>query len=118
MFSSFSSLVWGSSEGNPEGVNSDQVFDDSKVIEDDWVLIEEIPNHGEFAQEGRRVPSLQTLPEAKESQFSDNAKDTSAEKTSLFACFPPQTSGGQSKANASAMLSAVGEIESFSGEGI
>lgn len=78
MFSSFSSLVWGSSEENPEGVNSDQVFDDSKVIEDDWVLIEEIPNHGEFAQEGRRVPSLQTLPEAKESQFSDNAKDTSA----------------------------------------
>lgn len=79
MFSSLSSLVWGSSEGNQERVNSDQVlFDDSKVTEDDWVLIEEIRNHGESAHEDRRVPSLQTLPEAKELQLSDSVEDNSA----------------------------------------
>lgn len=68
MFSSFSNLVWGAPEEQPGQTNNGQVsFDDSKVIEDDWVLIEEITNHNQRQQDGsnsqgdERASSLQTL---------------------------------------------------------
>lgn len=75
MFPSFSSYIWGSSEGNQEEV----LFDDSKVIEDDWVLVEEIKNDS-GSQESTRVPSLQTLCERNEPQFSETVKEKATEQ--------------------------------------
>lgn len=75
MFSSFSSYVWGSPEGVQEEANNEVLFDDSKVTEDDWVLVEEIKN-GSGSQGDGRVSSLQTLFEENEPQFSETTKET------------------------------------------
>ena len=76
MFSSFSSYVWGSHEGVQEQANNGEVlYDDSKVTEDDWVLVEEI-KHGSGSQEEGRVSSLQTLFEENEPQYSETTKET------------------------------------------
>ena len=76
MFSSFSSYVWGTPEGVQQEANNGEVFyDDSKVTEDDWVLVEEIKQGSGSSQDGR-VYSLQTLFEENESPFSDATKET------------------------------------------
>ena len=68
--------MWGSPEGVQEEANNREVlFDDSKVTEDDWVLIEEIKN-GSVSQDDGRVSSLQTLFEENEPQFSETTKET------------------------------------------
>jgi len=76
MFSSFSSYVWGSPEGVQQKANNGEVFyDDSKVTEDDWVLVEEIKLASGSKQDGR-VSSLQTLFEENEPKFSETTKET------------------------------------------
>ena len=76
MFSSFSSYVWGSPEGVQQEANNGEVFyDDSKVTEDDWVLIEEITQASGSQQDGR-IYSLQTLFEENEPPFSGTTKET------------------------------------------
>jgi len=81
MFSSLSNLVWGSSEEHPEELNSHEVsFDDSKVIEDGWVLVEEIRNDrhreqdGSNSQEDEQSSSLQILFEENKPEFSGSTK--------------------------------------------
>lgn len=76
MFSSFSSYVWGSPEGVQQGVNNGEVlYDDSKVTEDDWVLVEEI-KHGSGSRQDGRVSSLQTLLEENKPSFGETTKET------------------------------------------
>ena len=76
MFSSFSSYVWGSPEEVQEETNNVGVsYDDSKVTEDDWVLVEEIRNDSGSRQDGR-VSSLQTLFEENEPQYPKTTKET------------------------------------------
>ena len=80
MFSSFSSYVWGSPEGVQQGVNNGEVlYDDSRVTEDDWVLVEEI-KHGSGSQQNGRVSSLQTLFEENKPSFSETTKETILEQ--------------------------------------
>lgn len=67
--------MWGSPEGVQEEANNEVLFDDSKVTEDDWVLVEEIKN-GSGSQGDGRVSSLQTLFEENEPQFSETTKET------------------------------------------
>lgn len=68
--------MWGSTEGVQEHNNQEVLFDDSKVIEDDWVLVEEIKNNSDLQEEGPTT-SLQTLFEENEPpQFSESVKDT------------------------------------------
>ena len=66
--------MWGSPEGVQETSNEAVLFDDSKVTEDDWVLVEEIRNDS-GSQEHGRVSSLQTLIEENEPQFNESEKD-------------------------------------------
>lgn len=84
MFSSLSNLVWGAPEEQAAQNNTGEVsFDDSKVIEDDWVLVEEITNESRqeqdgssCAQEDERVPSLQALFEENKPEFSGSTKES------------------------------------------
>lgn len=78
MFSSFSSYVWGSPEGVQGPNNEEVLFDDSKVTEDDWVLVEEVKNNS-GSQEDGRATSLQTLFEENEPQFTESAKEKVSE---------------------------------------
>ena len=85
MFSSFSNLVWGASEEQPGQTTNGQVsFDDSKVIEDDWVLVEEITNRNQRQQDGstsqgdERASSLQTLFEENKPESSGPVKEPSS----------------------------------------
>ena len=84
MFSSLSNLVWGSPEEQPERTNNEVSFDDSKIIEDDWVLVEEITNDDNYreqddssSQEDERASSLQTLFEESKPEFSGSIKESS-----------------------------------------
>ena len=84
MFSSLSNLVWGSPEEQPERTDNGEVsFDDSKIIEDDWVLVEEITNDDDYreqddssSQEDERASSLQTLFEESKPEFSGSVKES------------------------------------------
>ena len=71
--------MWGSSEGNQDEANNEQVFDDSRVIEDDWVLVEEIKIDS-GSQEDGRASSLQTLFEENEPQFSESSTEKAPEQ--------------------------------------
>ena len=76
MFSSFSSFVWGSAEGVQQGVNNGEVlYDDSRVTEDDWVLVEEI-KHGSGSRQDEQVSSLQALLEENKPSFSETTTET------------------------------------------
>ena len=91
MFSSLSNLVWGAGEELPDETNNEQVsFDDSKIIEDDWVLVEEISNdrrqeEGSSLQD-ERASSLQALFEENKPEpdvsGSRNEKDSSQDRSS------------------------------------
>ena len=83
MFSSLSNLVWGSPEEQPERFDNEEVsFDDSKIIEDDWVLVEEISNDNyreqddSSSQEDERASSLQTLFEENKAEFSGSEEES------------------------------------------
>ena len=113
MFSSFSSYVWGSPEGvQPEANNAEVLYDDSKVTDDDWVLVEEIKLGSGSKQDGR-VSSLQTLFEENEPAFSETTKETNpapgnssqndntdlGEKSSLGILIPTKQSDGSDKSS-------------------
>lgn len=83
--------MWGAGEELPEETNNEQVsFDDSKIIEDDWVLVEEISNdrrqeEGSSLQD-ERASSLQALFEENKPEpdvsGSRNEKDSSQDRSS------------------------------------
>ena len=88
MFSSLSSLVWGAAEELPQEINKGAVsFDDSKIIEDDWVLVEEITNSNcrqdrRKQQKGERASSLEALIEENKPEFSGCGNDKASGRVS------------------------------------